>query len=177
MALVHTKHHRPGPDSLRQEYFKKVLPIVVYVKRSRSIKGYHFFQTSLDSYPQSCIPSPRSIGPLAPDKTSMGFTIIVPSLSCNPDAAKNKKKKKKKISFPLPIEASCEIWLWLAQWLLSRRRVFRIWVSEKESDPWDGAIFLRQGNKLSNFGRGQQAKATYKMSKAWGPYWFRQEDF
>ena len=42
------------------------------VKRSRSTQGHHFFKL-LDPCPQCCIPSPKAIGPLGPEKIFEGF--------------------------------------------------------------------------------------------------------
>ena len=78
---LHTKYQRPLPSSFRQADKKnfKVLPIGIYVEKidltlKRSTKGYNFFQTLLGPCLQCCIPIPRAIGPLVPEKKSFkGF--------------------------------------------------------------------------------------------------------
>ena len=127
----------------------KVLPIGVYIKvwlfhkkRSRSTKGYNFFQTLLDPCPKYCILSLRATDPMV-------FETIFKGVS--PYSLRIHMKS----SFDWPSGFWREdIW-----------RIFPIWAYVKQVTP-GARPFLSQDYNLKSLGRSLQDKATYQRSKA-----------
>ena len=72
---LYIKYQRPPPSNFRQEEFYSFAyrclcrkNLTVLLNGSRSTESYYFFQTLLGSWPHCCIPHPRAIGPLVPEK-------------------------------------------------------------------------------------------------------------
>ena len=71
-----------------------------------------------------------------------------------------------KFSFPLNIETSCEIWLWLAEWLLRRKqlKIFPYMIICKTSDP-RAEPFWPQGYNLTIFWEFHKIKLHSKYQR------------
>ena len=172
----HSKYQRPGPSSFREEYFlnfayRNLCKKWPFCKKTRSPKGYIFFQTQFGPCPKCCILIPRAIDPMVPEKRNLWVFYHIwtwqPSGSCDADAAN-------KLSFPLSIENPYEI----LRWFLKRRRLksFPYISLCTTSDPRGGAIFNPRATIWTKLVEVYKINLHTKYQRP-RPCSFRQEEF